>query len=111
MERESIPGYGIAGAGGEGMAGKRRERALETAIFLFLIVPSMILSFFAVRQGNLSFTLTAISVVARDLALVSLIIFFLLRNGEPVASIGWVSKKTTQDALLGSCCMSLCSFW
>jgi len=69
--------------------GLRRERVLETLVFLFLIVPSMSLSFLLVHQGNLSFVITAIATILRDLALLSLIAFFLWRNGESKARIGW----------------------
>lgn len=52
-------------------------------VFLFLIVPSMLLSFFAVRQGNLGFVLTA------------LIAFFLWHNREPVSRIGLHPRRAS----------------
>jgi uncharacterized protein len=67
----------------------RKEQFLEISVFLFLIVPSMALSFFAIKQGSLSFSLSAVATILRDLSLVSLILFFLWRNREPVRSIGW----------------------
>ncbi|HTS78379.1 MAG TPA: type II CAAX endopeptidase family protein [Bryobacteraceae bacterium] len=67
----------------------RRERVLELLVFLFLILPSMSLSFLLIHQGNLSFGITAVATILRDLALVSLIAFFLWHNGEPKARIGW----------------------
>ena len=54
------------------------EPLVEVSVFLFLIVPSMVLSFFAVKQGTLSFVLVAFATILRDLALVSLILFFRL---------------------------------
>ncbi|HEY6402212.1 MAG TPA: hypothetical protein VI479_12425, partial [Blastocatellia bacterium] len=66
-----------------------KEQAVEVAVFLFLIVPSLILSLFVVRQGGLSFVLTAVATIFRDLGLVGLILFFLWRNGENVERIGW----------------------
>jgi hypothetical protein len=60
-----------------------REQMLELSIFLLLIVPSMVLSFFAVKRGGLSFLLTAWATIFRDLGLVALIFYFLRRNGEP----------------------------
>ena len=56
----------------------QKEQFFEVAVFLFLIVPSLVLSFFAVQQGTMSFVLVAISTILRDLALVSLILFFSL---------------------------------
>ena len=79
----------------------RKVEIFEVSVFLFLIVPSMLLSFFAVRPGSLSFMLVASGTILRDLALVSLILFFLWRNGEPVERIGWVFKKGWKDVGLG----------
>jgi membrane protease YdiL (CAAX protease family) len=83
-------------------AGVRRKVELcEILVFLFLIAPSMILSFLVVRQGLLSFTLTAYATILRDLSLVSLIAFFLWRNGEALSKIGWIRKSVWSDVLLG----------
>jgi uncharacterized protein len=79
----------------------RKEQLLEVAIFLFLIVPSMVLSFFIIRQGSLGFVFTAVSVILRDLALVSLILFFLRRNGEPLGRLGWNFKNVWKEVALG----------
>jgi membrane protease YdiL (CAAX protease family) len=79
----------------------RKERLLELAVFLFLIVPSMALSFFVVRQGAISFDLVAVSVILRDLALLSLVLFFLRRNSEPVERIGWKFADLRREVLLG----------
>jgi membrane protease YdiL (CAAX protease family) len=79
----------------------RREQLLELLVFLFLITPSMGLSFLVVRQGNLSFTLTAWGTILRDVGLVALIFFFLWRNSESRAQIGWAAPQGARDALLG----------
>jgi membrane protease YdiL (CAAX protease family) len=79
----------------------RTEQILEVAVFLFLIVPSMALSFFVVKQGNLSFMLTALSTILRDVGLVGLILFFIWRNGEPIAWIGWRFKNGWKEIILG----------
>jgi hypothetical protein len=70
-----------------------KEQVVEVSVFLFLIVPSMALSFFAVKQGILSFALVAIATILRDLGLVSLILFFVWRNGEPIDWIGLTFKN------------------
>jgi membrane protease YdiL (CAAX protease family) len=77
------------------------EQLIEVSVFLFLIVPSMVLSFFAIKQGILSFDLVAYSTIVRDLGLVSLILFFLSRNQEPIGKIGWTFKKSSQEIVLG----------
>jgi membrane protease YdiL (CAAX protease family) len=79
----------------------RRRELLEVLVFLFLIVPSMLLSFLVVRQGGLGFVVTAWATIGRDLGLVSLIVFFLWRNGEPVGRIGWTLKSGGKEATLG----------
>ena len=78
-----------------------REQLVEVSVFLFLIVPSMVLSFFAVKQGSLSFVLVAFATILRDLALVSLILFFVWRNGEPISWIGWTFKNAWKEMGLG----------
>jgi membrane protease YdiL (CAAX protease family) len=77
------------------------EQLVEASVFLFLIVPSMVLSFFAVKQGTLSFVLVAFASILRDLALVSLVLFFVWRNNEPVAWIGWTLKNSRKEIVLG----------
>ncbi len=85
----------------EGNRPSRREQLIELAVFLFLIVPSLVLSFFVVNQGNVSFILVAISTILRDLALVSLLFFFIWRNGEPLAALGWSWGSGWREVLLG----------
>jgi membrane protease YdiL (CAAX protease family) len=79
----------------------RTEQLTEVSVFLFLIVPSMVLSFFAIKQGTLDFVLVAFATILRDLALVSLILLFLWRNSEHVDGIGWTSKNVWKEIGLG----------
>lgn len=79
----------------------RNEQVYEVLVFLALIVPSMALSFFVIRQGNLSFVLTASATILRDLGLVGLIAFFLWRNREPLGRIGWVFRNQRKEVVLG----------
>ncbi len=79
----------------------RAEQFFEVSVFLFLIVPSMALSFFAIKQGSLGFVMVAISVILRDLALVSLILFFIWRNHELLTRIGWTLKNSRKEIALG----------
>lgn len=83
---------------------RRRERIIELSIFLFLIAPSMAFSFFLSDQGgggNVSFTLTAVANMLRDLALIGLIMFFLWRNGEPASTVGWDFRGAGKEVLVG----------
>jgi membrane protease YdiL (CAAX protease family) len=54
-----------------------------------------------VRRGNLSFVLTAVATIFRDLGLVGLILFFLWRNGENVERIGLSLRRAGREAALG----------
>jgi membrane protease YdiL (CAAX protease family) len=78
-----------------------REQLFEVLAFLGLIVPSMLISFFTIKQGMLHFVLVAVSTIARDLALVFLIMFFVWRNRERLANIGWTFKNCWQEAGVG----------
>ncbi|MHB8878088.1 MAG: CPBP family intramembrane glutamic endopeptidase [Myxococcaceae bacterium] len=91
------PGENSEGAG----RSREHERRIELAVFLFLIVPTLLLSFVHREGGHPSFPLLAVSVIARDLALVSLIIFFLWRNQEPLQRIGWAFNRKLREVGLG----------
>jgi membrane protease YdiL (CAAX protease family) len=80
---------------------KRKEQLFEVIVFLFLIVPSLVLSFFAVKQGSVSFTITAFATIFRDLALVSLVLFFIWRNREAIRSIGWTTREFFKEIGIG----------
>lgn len=82
-------------------APSKRAQALEMLTFLFLIAPSLVFSFIAVRGGSLSFVLTAWATLLRDLALVCLILYFLWRNGEPLQQIGWTVADWSREVLVG----------
>jgi membrane protease YdiL (CAAX protease family) len=80
---------------------ERKEQLLEISAFLFLILPSMALSFFVTNQVSLSFSLLAIATILRDLSLVIMILFFLWRNREPVRLIGWDFTNFWKEFILG----------
>jgi membrane protease YdiL (CAAX protease family) len=87
--------------GETGIQSSRTEQLFEVAVFLFLIVPSLAFSFFAVKQGSVGFVLTAVATILRDLALVSLILFFVWRNRESVKLLGWTFQNGWRDIVLG----------
>ena len=78
-----------------------KEQAIEVAVFNFLIIPSMVFSFFVVNSGKISFVIVSVATIMRDLALVSLILFFLWRNGESAHKIGWTFKNVRKEAGIG----------
>lgn len=82
-------------------AGVWKIQLLEVLVFLFLIMPSMILSFFVSGQGKVSFAFVAVSTMLRDLGLLSLIVFFAWRNGESSAVLGWRFDHIYREGLIG----------
>ena len=75
---------------------------IEVLVFLFLIVPSMLLSFLVkTRLGSLDFVSVACATSVRDLALISLIFYFIWRNGESLRDLGWTRENLGRDAFLG----------
>lgn len=83
-------------------ASSQAEQRVELIVFLLLIVPSMAFSFFAVKQGTIGFTLTAVATIFRDIGLVALILFFLWRNREQVRHIGWQAIRPWRDIAIGA---------
>lgn len=79
----------------------RSIKTIEVLIFLFLVVPSLVLSLFIVKQSDLPFVVGALATIFRDLALVLLIVYFLWRNGETLAEIGWVRAGLIKEVVLG----------
>ena len=98
MKLTSATGDGDRGIGEE--LGRKGE-LLEVSVFLLLILPSMVLSFFVFKQGTLGFNLTAVATIFRDLGLVSLVLFFLWRNGERVIRVGWTFQRWWKEMALG----------
>jgi membrane protease YdiL (CAAX protease family) len=74
---------------------------VEVLVFLFLIVPSMVLSFLAIGVGRVDFVSMAIATIIRDLALVNLVIYFIWRNGETFRQLGWSLANRWRDLGLG----------
>jgi membrane protease YdiL (CAAX protease family) len=79
----------------------RKKALVELLVFLFLIVPSMLLSLFITRQGVASFVLIAVSTILRDLALLSLIFYFAWRDREPLGRLGWRYETLDGDIFWG----------
>jgi membrane protease YdiL (CAAX protease family) len=80
----------------------KREQTIEVAVFLFLIGPSLALSFFAGAETNIGFVLEAFATILRDLSLLALILFFLWRNRETIGHIGWTIQHVWQDIAIGA---------
>ncbi len=86
---------------GEKAGVDRRRDLFEVLVLLLFIVPPMLGSFFVSAGDNLHFPSLAFSVLSEDLALMGLVLFFLWRNGEPLASIGWKLNGLKKETALG----------
>ena len=80
----------------------KREQLFEVLAFLFLIGPSLALSFVPSEQGSIGFVLTAIGTILRDLSLLTLIFFFLWHNKESIGHIGWTIRHVWRDIAIGA---------
>jgi len=79
----------------------RRQEGAELAVFLLLIVPSLVLSFVETGPSNVSFPILAVATIVRDVGLLALILLLLSRNREPIMAIGWVRRGVAKEAVVG----------
>jgi membrane protease YdiL (CAAX protease family) len=77
------------------------KQNIELLVFLFFIVPSMVLSFFASSKGDANFVVTSIAVIMRDLSLVFLVLYFVWCSHEPFSLLGLRARDTSQEVTLG----------
>jgi hypothetical protein len=75
----------------------REVQLIELAVFLLLIVPSMAASFFILSQEHLRFMAEAVN----DLALLSLVLYFIWRNEEPIQHVGWTFNNFRKEIAWG----------
>lgn len=78
-----------------------KTQFVELSVFLFLIFPSLVLFLFIRHQELAGLDIGVLATVFHDLALVSLIAFFLWRNGEPIARVGWSTGDFRKEVLIG----------
>jgi membrane protease YdiL (CAAX protease family) len=74
----------------------------EVAVFLLLVLPSLVLGALLEQPRSLGFAVTAVATIAQDLGLVALILYFLWRNGEPVRRLGWSWGGGGREVLIGA---------
>ncbi len=87
--------------GGELRALWEKSQRFEVGAFVFLILPSLLLSYFVGKQLATSFTVTALGTILRNLAFLCLIAFFAWKNGEPRERFGWTWHHAGMEAMLG----------
>ena len=79
----------------------REVQLIELGVFLLLIVPSMAASFFILGQERVRFMAEAILSIFNDLALLSLVFYFIWRNGEPIQQVGWTFNSIRKEIAWG----------
>jgi len=79
----------------------REVQLIELGVFLLLIVPSMAASFFILSQEHVRFMTEAILAIFNDLALLSLVFYFIWRNGEPIQHVGWTFDNFRKEIAWG----------
>jgi membrane protease YdiL (CAAX protease family) len=79
-----------------------KVQLIELGVFLLLIIPSMVLSFFSFQRGaNPPFALFALASMLQQSALLCLVLYFAWRNREPFSRFGWSAKNLNKEALIG----------
>jgi membrane protease YdiL (CAAX protease family) len=101
VEQTRASGDGFAA--GSALRLGRKEQLVEVLVFLFLIVPSMVLGLLLIHKQpeRVGFVLVAVSILLRDVGLAALIFFFLWRNGESISRVGWRFRAAWREVLLG----------
>lgn len=77
------------------------KQFIEVSIFVLLILPSMVYSFFIVQKGKISFGFEAIATIINDITLVSLILYFIWSNRESFRQIGLYFKRAWLEIIIG----------
>ena len=77
------------------------KQFIEVSIFVLLILPSMVYSFFIVQKGKISFGFEAIATIINDITLVSLILYFVWSNRESFRQIGLYFKRAWLEIIIG----------
>lgn len=79
----------------------RRVQLIEVLVFLFILLPLMALSALLGRPEALDFVTVASATVVHDLALLSLVCYFVWRNGEGLGALGWRAQNIGREAVVG----------
>lgn len=79
----------------------RRVQLVEVLVFLLILLPSMVLPAFGMRPEQLRFPLVAGAVIVHNVALVSLVAYFLWRSGEGLRAVGWRAARPVREVLVG----------
>jgi len=90
-------GFMARGTGFIGIPPARFLQIVELIVFLLLILPALSTSFMIGTQSDMNFTSAAIFSILNDLGLVSLVFYFIWRNGEPFQHLGWTGRAVPKE--------------
>lgn len=79
----------------------RKVQLFELLVFLFMFMPSMLISMFIIEKYAFSFRMLVVRTISSDLSIVSLIWYFVWRNGEGTARIGWILIGKMKEIVYG----------
>ncbi len=80
----------------------RKVQLIELLVFVFLFLPSVLLSYFDREIDESSFSFVAFATIFHNIALLGLILFFLWRNREPLSRIGWTDSGLAREIGIGA---------
>ncbi len=84
-----------------GLHPRRKIQAVEVAVFLLLIFPSMVISAVGVKPEDLTFPIVAGSTILGNIPLFCLVLYFVWRDDESFSSIGLTFRNGWREVLLG----------
>ncbi len=79
----------------------QKVQLVEVSVFLCLILPAIALSLLNVEQRTLTFPIVATVTIVHNLTLLSLVLFFIWRNGEPFESLGLTFPNSGREIAIG----------
>lgn len=79
----------------------RRYQFLETGVFLLVLLTWMGFAAVGARPEDLRFSVVAVAIVFRNLALTVLALYLVWRSGEGVGAVGWIRRSAGREALIG----------
>jgi membrane protease YdiL (CAAX protease family) len=87
--------------GGRGRALSRWSQFLEVSVLVLLILPSTVVSHFAIKQPGFGFVPAAIGTILHNVAFLCLIAFFVWKNGESWKSFGLRGDHAGREVVAG----------
>jgi len=78
-----------------------RGHSFEVSVFILLLLPSMVVSHFAVNQPGLGFVVAAVGTILHNVGFVCLIAYFAWKNNERWERFGWTGRNASRELAVG----------